>query len=207
MKSEIKKIISFVVALILASVAYYGSYLPYAKSSGFITVLGPQGIKSAHTLAEFENVLAPALDAPSPIGQEELVRNVASIVLNVIQTNGQQAEVTKELIRFLRSYFDPIIAREKGMSFLQDTYVLGLIHTTAYDKTGDKKYLADARYYFELSQKLGEDRPQTLYGLFGIYKAQGEKQKAIEVGERIVRLWPTDARTAQLLAQLKQEKK
>jgi tetratricopeptide (TPR) repeat protein len=201
MTSEIKKIVGIVIAVAMLWVAYYGSYMPYTKSVAFISAL--QQIKSARSLADFENTVGPVLDAPSPIGQEELVRNTASIVLSIVQSNGQQAEITKEVIRFLRQYADPIIAREKGMSFLQNTYVLGLIHTTAYDKTGDKSYLEQAKVYFELSKKLGPNRPQTLYGLFGVYKALGEKEKAIEVGEHIVRLWPTDARTTQFVQQLK----
>lgn len=201
MNTEIKRIIAIASALLVAVAIYWGSYLPYEKSIAFIEAL--RSVRDAKSLAEFENKLTPALDAASPIGQEEIVRNTASVVLSLVQSNGKQPEITKEVISFLRNYFDPIIEKEKGMSFLQDTYVLGLIHTTAYDQTGKKEYLEQARYYFELSQQLGPDRPQALYGLFGIYRVTGQKDKAIEVGEKIVRMWPTDARTTALLQQLK----
>ncbi len=201
MNTEVKKIIAIGSACLIAVGIYWGSYLPYNKSIAFIEAL--RSVRDAKSLAEFENKLIPALDAASPIGQEEVVRNTASVVLSLVQTNGKQAEVTKEVISFLRSYFDPIIEREKGMSFLQDAYVLGLIHTTAYDQTGKKEYLEQAQRYFELSEKLGPGRPQSLYGLFGIYRAQGQKDKAIEIGEKIVQKWPADTRTAALLQQLK----
>jgi tetratricopeptide (TPR) repeat protein len=182
-----------VVAVFLLSIAFYGSYLPYRKSSLFIETM--KTVRSSRSLADFESALRVPLDAPSPIGQEELVRNTAGLVLNVIQGNGTQPGVAEEILRFLKEYFNPIIDRGRGMSFSQNLYVLGLSHTTAFDKTHNSEFLKAAENYFSQAYLLGPDRPQSLYGLFGIYRAIGDKKRAIEFGNRIVELWPTDVRT------------
>src|SRR4051812_37056161 len=111
-----KKIISIAVSAAIFSVAYYGSFLPLRKAQMFIATL--QGLQStpATSLLDLETRLSVPLNAPSPIGQEELVRNTANSVLNFVQQSPNTSS-TVELVNFLMSYYGPILDRGRGMSF------------------------------------------------------------------------------------------
>ena len=106
------------------------------------------------SLNELEQRLSVPLDYPSPIGQEELVRNTANNILGFISQGGD-ATSTAFLISFLDNYYAPIIARGKGMSFGQDLYLMGAINETAYAHTGNPAYLAAAQKYYEEGVALG----------------------------------------------------
>lgn len=193
----VKKIIAVVVSVFILSVAYYGNFLPLRMSQTFIATL--RSLQSIKSLEEFENTVSVPLDIPSPIGKEELVRNTASIVMNLIQQN-DKPEVIAEVIKFLDHYYDPIIARGVGMSFEQNLYVLGTINQLAFVRTNDTSYFLKAKKYYEQGLALGPKRPQFLYGVFDIYRTEGNVQKAIEVHDRIIAQWPDDQRIKDGLA-------
>ena len=62
------------------------------------------------------------------------------------------------------------------MSFGQDLYLLGAINETAYAHTGNPAYLAAAQRYYEEGVAMGPNRPQSLYGLFDVYRAEGNAE-------------------------------
>ena len=196
-----KEIIAVVVSLFLIFIAWYGSYLPMRKAEIYISTLQGMQTNPVSTLGDLEKRISAPLNYYSPIGQEELVRNMANSVLGFVQQS-QDATSTAELIRFTKSYFDPIIARGKGMSFGQDIYLMGAINEMAYTKTGDKTYLEDARKYYLEGQTLGPNRPQPLYGLFDVYRMGGDVADAEAIGKKILTNWPTDQNVQQGLAQL-----
>ena len=111
-----KQVIAIVISILVLGVAAYGSYLPMRKAQIFIATL--QGLQSSpvSSLNELQTRLAVPLDYPSPIGQEELVRNTANNILGFI-SQGADPTSTAVLVSFLANYYDPIIARGKGMSF------------------------------------------------------------------------------------------
>ena len=115
-------------------------------------------------MQDLESKLSVPLDYPSPIGQEELVRNMANSVLSFVQQGGD-ATSTAALIGFLNSYYDPILNSGKGMSFGQDLYLEGAINEVAFATTGDPTYLAAAQKWYQEGVALGPNRPQALYGL------------------------------------------
>jgi len=189
-----------IVAAILG-IAIYGSYLPMRKAQMFITTL--QALQTqqgqATSLQDLENKLSTPLNYPSPIGQEELVRNMANSVLSFVQQGGD-ATSTAELIGFLNSYYDPILNAGKGMSFGQDLYLAGAINEVAFSTTGDPTYLAAAQKWYSEGVALGPNRPQSLYGLFDVYRAEGDATDTIAVGTTIEHNWPTDTRIQQTMA-------
>ena len=85
--------------------------MPMRKAQMFIATL--QGLQTqagaATSLQDLESKLSVPLDYPSPIGQEELVRNMANSVLSFVQ-QGSNASSTAALISYLNSYYDPILA-------------------------------------------------------------------------------------------------
>lgn len=196
-----QRVIAIIIVAAIFGIAIYGSYLPMRKAQIFITTL--QGLQTqqgqATSLQDLENKLSVPLDYPSPIGQEELVRNVANSVLSFVQQGGN-ATSTAELIGYLNSYYDPILNAGKGMSFGQDLYLEGAINEIAFAETGDPTYLAAAQKWYQEGNQLGPNRPQPLYGLFDVYRAEGDTTDTIAVGTTIERNWPTDTSVAQAMA-------
>lgn len=196
MDRTIKQVVAVVVSIGILGVAVCGSYLPMRKAEIFITTL--QGLESSpvSSLNELQQRLSVPLDYPSPIGQEELVRNTANNVLSFISQGGD-ATSTAFLISFLDNYYEPIIARGKGMSFGQDLYLMGAINETAYAHTGNPVYLEGAQKYYEEAVALGPNRPQSLYGLFDVYRAEGNVASTTAVADKIMANWPTDTSVKQ----------
>lgn len=204
MQPLIRKTIGLIIAVTLLLLAYLGSFLPMRKSAAFIR--GLRTVEAAAAAGEitpdlFERIMFQPLIAPSPIGQEELVRQATGMVLDVIQQSGGP-EGVERLINFAESFYTPIIERGRGTSFSQSLYVLGLMHQTAAVKTRDGRYLAVAQAYFEEGLRRGPDRPQFLYGLLDLYRMTGDFDRAREAGERILALWPSDERVRKALEEL-----
>jgi hypothetical protein len=151
-----QKVIAIIIVAAIFGIAIYGSYLPMRKAQMFIATL--QGLQTsagqATSLQDLENKLSVPLNYPSPIGQEELVRNMANSVLSFIQ-QGSDASSTAALIGYLNSYYDPILDQGKGMSFGQDLYLEGAINEIAFASTGDPTYLAAAEHWYQEGQTLG----------------------------------------------------
>ena len=193
MDRTVKGTIAVVIAAAIVGTAVYGTYLPIRKAQSFIATL--QGFQAAPptSLSDLETRIAGPLDAPSPIGQEELVRNVANSTLSIIQ-RGLDATSTEDLVGFLNSYYDPILSRGRGMSFGQDLYLEGAVNEIAFAQTGRTNFLEAAKSYYEEGEKLGPNRPQVLYGLFDIYRAMGDVTNTERVAQKIMMNWPTDTR-------------
>ncbi len=197
MDGTIKKIIAIIVGIFILSVAYYGNFLPLQMSQTFITTL--RNLQSVKSLDEFENTISVPLDIPSPIGKEELVRNMASIVMNLVQQSADP-KVVAEVIRFLDHYYDPIIARGTGMSFEQNLYILATINQLVFVRTHDVSYFLKAKKYYEEGLALGPKRPQFLYGMFDMYRTEGNVEKSKAIADQILTQWPDDTRIRDGLA-------
>jgi hypothetical protein len=195
-----KKIIAIAVSVAILCIAYYGSYLPLRKAQMFIATL--QGLQTTPptSLDDLETRLSVPLDAPSPIGQEELVRNMANSVLSFVQES-PDATSTDALVGFMMSYYDPILAPGKGMSFGQDLYLVGAVNEIAFAQTGQANFLSTAQQYYEEGEMDGPNRPQPLYGLFDVYRAEGNVASTTAVAEKIMTNWPGDTTVSQALAQ------
>ena len=118
---------------------------------------------------------------------------MANSVLGFIQQGGN-ASTTASLIDFMNSYYDPILQNGKGMSFGQDLYLEGAINEVAFATTGNPAYLAAAQKWYQEGVQLGPNRPQSLYGLFDVYRAENNASGTIAVGMTILHNWPTDTR-------------
>lgn len=188
-----KKIIAFAAMAIFGFVAYYGSYLPMVKAQVFIATL--RNLRSAvPTFEVFKSNISQPLDLPSPIGQEELVRNSTNLVLNLVSSNNDPQTVIN-LVNLAESYYKPIIDKGTGMSFGQNLYILGALNETAFLKTRMPEYLEKSKKYYEKGVELGPNRPQSLYGLFDVYRIAGDVERVKFYAGRILTLWPDDQRT------------
>lgn len=193
-----KKSIGVLTTAFILSVAFYGTFLPMRKSQMFIGVmqnLRSQNLRSLRSIVDFENALSVPLDAFSPVGQEELVRDTTSIILGLVQQN-DEPEVINELMSYAEKYSAPIVERGRGMGFEQNLYLLGALNKAAFLKTKDVKYLQAAHKYYSQGLDLGPKRPQFLYGMFDIYRVEGNVEGAKAIANQILSQWPNDERVS-----------
>ena len=195
-----QRVIGIIIVAAIFGIAFYGSYLPMRKAEIFISTLQGLQTSRATSLSDLETRLSVPLNYPSPIGQEELVRNMANSVLAFVQQGGD-ASSSAQLIGYLNSYYDPILSQRRGMSFGQDLYIEGAINEIAFAETGNPTYLAASQKYYEEGNQLAPNRPQPLYGLFDVYRAAGDATDTIITGNKILTNWPTDTRIATSLQQ------
>ena len=194
------KVAAIILSIAILGVALYGSYLPMRKAQMFIATLQSLQTTPATSLSDLKSRISIPLDYPSPIGQEELVRNLANSVLSFIQ-QGADPSSTTQLMNFLDSYYNPILSSGKGMSFGQDVYLEGAINEIAFAETGDQSYLAAAKQWYLEARQLGPNRPQALYGLFDVYRAANNATDTIATAQHILANWPSDTRIQQALQQ------
>ena len=186
-----KQIIAISASFFILVMIFYGSYLPYKKSKTFIDSLNQLKTTQIKSFEQLDNIVSSSLKINSPIGQEELVRQFLGIFTGFISQN-ENPEVIDVLVKYIKTYSDPILNRGKGLSFNQDLYLAIRLYLTAYEKTKDQKYLDEAKKYAELSYFLGPKRPQVLYSLFDIYRLENNIEKAKEIGNQILTSWPDD---------------
>ncbi len=192
-----RKVFAVLMSLFILFVAYYGSFLPMRKSQIFISTM--QSLRSVNSVSGLKDAFAKPLGAPSPIGQEELVRNSANVVLGVIQQT-DKPDVIADLMNFMESSYQPIVERGRGMSFEQNLYILGALNELSFVKTRDPKYFNASKSYFSRGLELGPKRPQFLYGLFDIYRMEGNVDGVKNIADQILAQWPDDDRTKTALA-------
>ena len=77
---------------------------------------------------------------------------------------------------------------------------MGALHEIAFSTTGNPSYIALAKQYYEEGETLGPNRPQTLYGLFDVYRAMGDVTDAQAVAAKILADWPSDTTVPQALS-------
>ncbi|HVM77088.1 MAG TPA: hypothetical protein VMU07_02980 [Candidatus Paceibacterota bacterium] len=198
-----KQLAAIIIAVVILGFAYYGSYLPMRKAQAFISTLQGLQTSPATSLQDLETRVSGPLNKTSPIGQEEIVRNLANSVLSFVQQAGTTTS-TQQLVQFLDNYYDPILNRGKGMSFGQDLYLEGAVNEVAFVQTGGSQYLKDAQHWYELGEQLGPNRPQPLYGLFDVYRAENNVTGTIAVANKILTNWPGDTRIETSLVQFLQ---
>mgnify|MGYP001600940459 CR=1 FL=1 len=195
MNQNLKKIIAIVAGLILVFVAYFGSYLPLQKSHLFIKTM--RNLSQINSLQEFEEAMSTVLEFNSPIGQEELLRQFASTIIDVINQPHHPPVLGKLINTYLNKYYEPIIQSGSGMSFNQNLYVLGTLNEIAALKTQNPEFLSAAKTYYLKSYEIGPKRPQALFGLFDIYRIEGNVEEVKKIHEQILTQWPGEKKTKQ----------
>lgn len=195
--AEVKKLVSLLAVAALCVIAYYGNYLPLKKSQAFIDALRRVST-TVRSVEDYERLYGSVLDMPSPIGHEELVRNLGGSVIGILSGANPNPPLTAELIKFLMKYYQPILDRGRGMSYSQNLYVLGNVHAISFLKTQDPQYLLAAEKFYSQGLEVSPRRPQFLYGLFDMARIRGDVAKVNEVYAKIHTYWPQDTRIKEL---------
>ena len=196
MNPTLLKITSLCVTILIVFVAYYGSYLPFQKSRAFIKSMRDLGTSAS--IQDFKKNSSIPLDLKSPIGQEELVQQLASVTLNVVQ-NTDNPQIIKELVNHLESYYAPIFEGNRSIGLGQSLYVVGSVNELAFLKTQERPYFESAKKYFAKALELGPRRPQSLYGSFDLYRLEGNVEETKKIVDQILTQWPGDEKTRNLL--------
>src|SRR3989344_1647957 len=194
-----KQIIAIFSGLIILGAGIYGNYLPWRKSVAYVSA--SQAAGSAKSLDELKKIVKPALDMSSPIGQPELVRNLANSLMSVIR-NTNNPELIDATLKFMSEYYGPIIDRGRGMSYGKDLYIVGLIHEIAAIQSKNSAYLDISEKAFLSGVELSPNRPQHLYGLLDIYKFKQDGDRFKSVADKILENWPNDAKTRKLVEEI-----
>ncbi len=199
MNQSIKHIIAVSLGIVMLGVGIYGNYLPWRKSVAY--VLASQKAANAKSLDDLKRAIVPALELNSPIGQPELVRNLANSLMSVIR-NTNNTELIDASLKFLAGYYNPIIERGRGMSFGQDLYILGVIHEISAIQSKNPIYLDTAEQAFLQGAESSPNRPQYLYGLMDIYRFKQDGDRFKSVTDKILEDWPKDEKTRKLVEDL-----
>lgn len=205
-----KRIIAIAVGVAGGAALIYGTYLPYRKSTLFITAI--QTTQDATSLQDFLTPYMAALEAPSPIGQQELVRNFASTVSSVANNLRQsQQNLRPELVRALGATLDryalPVISVRSGASQAQTFYALASAYDALDAIDESKEFRGRTDQLLHRGIELSPDRPQFLYMLVDFAQQHGSEAEQLGYLEHILRLWPTDAQVLGLYNAIKNNNK
>jgi len=180
-----KQIIAWIVICAGVLSFVYGAIKPYKKASAYVTA-----VKSGATSVDgFVNAFKYALDYPSPVGQDELVRFISSDIMNVIAQGKNDEAVEQKLTDFIHIYADPKIERGVGMNYSQMVMMIGTMHTYKWKQYKKSEDFTLALNYFTQGYTINHDRPQFLIGLLDLYSGSGQKDKADKIQQHITELW------------------
>ena len=176
---------TFFGALIVLALAmiYTGSYLPWAKSTRYISA--NRSMSSVKTFADFENNYDRPLKFYSPIGQEEVTKFLSGDILGLIAQNKQPEEVDRALVEYIEPY--------AFQNNVRHMIVMGQMYLSLAKQFGRPEYMKKAEDYYLKARAIGPKLPPVLYGLLTIYQAEGDQVKFTEVAQTILSLWPNDS--------------
>jgi len=180
-----KQFIAWIVIIASVFSLVYGSIKPFKKAAAYVTAVKSKAV----SVDEFTNAFKKALDYPSPVGQDELVRFVSSDIMNVIAEGKNDEAVEQKLTDFIHVYADPKIKSGVGMNYTQLVMMLGTMHTYKWKQYKKPDDFALAIQYFMQGYNINHDRPQFLIGLMDLYNSSGQKDKADAVKQHIAELW------------------
>lgn len=186
-----KKIVIVMVIVIIVIAIYFGSFLPLRKSQSLVRAM--RSVGAARTVDDLEKILSQSLDFYSPVGQDESMRQVATLISDVLTRQKDfPREIADELLNFSVKYFNPVIESGYGGNLSRNFVILGQIYQVAGFRYNDSAYFEKAVDYYKQGLIYSPNRPQFLYNLFNIYLNQKNFASAKEIGEQITRYWPND---------------
>lgn len=192
MNSLLKKIIAIIIIVAVIVLLYFGAYLPLKKGQLYIGALKEMSSKQAKSVKDLNDIFRKVFDFYSPVGQNEALSAYLGVMLNIISQQDNKA-VVDAIINDVEQNSGPVLeAPEKAFNYWQSVYTMGLIYRVAAMKFNDENYYQKALQTFKEGLRYSSNRPNLLYGLFDLYLARGDKEKAKEIGIEILKHWPKD---------------
>lgn len=163
---------------------YFGAYKPWVKARTYTSV--QRNLPSYRTLDEFIMNYDKAFDYSSPIGQEEVIKFVASQIENMIQNQNQTEEASLLLVEYIEEQILP----GNIVHLLQ----VGGMYSILYDRFRRDEYFNKAEDYYLKTIEIAPNIPHPLYSLYELYKESGQEDKMNEIKNKILEFWPGENR-------------
>ena len=185
--SILKKIIIFTLIGLSVLAIYFGSYLPFNKAQEYIYFTS--SLNQISTLEQFKELGNGVIRFYSPVGQEEVVRFISRDIVNMIRNPNQKQQIADELVKFI----EPNINKRNERHLL----TMGEMYSVVWDRYRNEDYYVKAIFYYTEALKIGSNLPPVLYPLFDLYRIHGDSEKATEIKNKILTLWPEEKRISQ----------
>ncbi len=197
----LKQAISVILAVFMAYVMYFGSFLPIRKSQKYIEARQTP----ITSLKQFNTLYDGVLSYKSPVGQDEVVSYYLEMLTEIIAQEKRNESPNEALIRHLvgkaEEWTAPIIERGAGFIFSRLIFNMANIYREAMLAVGEETYYQKGVELYRLGLKYSPDRQIFLYNLFDMYRFRDDKENARKIGERIMEVY-NDERVKQILQSL-----
>jgi len=190
MSKSYKLIIAIISSLLILTGMYLGSYLPLIKSQLYVKILMALETNKIHSVQDFFNLVNPALEFYSPIGQDEVVSYYTGGILAGIISQQNNPQIIEALVKETEKWMEPIIKSQKGFSISQNLYNFAQIYLIAAQKIKSVAYLQKSIDLFKEGLKNSPNRYIFLEGIFNAYQIKGNKDGMKEIGNTILKYWP-----------------
>lgn len=186
MKKEIKYAIAGVVGAVLLASVVFGSLLPFSRSRRFIAAL--RNFPNIQSIEQFTAIFDSVFNFYAPVGDEEIAKFLSNDITNVVAQN----TVPEGPARMLTEYIDGRLFKDDVRHLLTS----GQLYYFLWKRFGEENDFQKAEEYFLKAEEIGPQLPPPLYALLSLYRDKGDRQKLVEVGGKILALWPDDATVA-----------
>jgi tetratricopeptide (TPR) repeat protein len=185
-----KTALSLLIILVFVSL-YFGAYLPYKEAKAFISTA--RSLQSVRSIDELKTRFDSVLTIGSPVAEDEVVGFILGQLSNVLRTNPPE-EIGRITVDYAEEVAVPVLTNPSSPELTKTVLKLGNIHQMAWLLYGDKNYRQKAEELYLQGLEISPNRSQFLYDLFELYLSAGEREKAAEIQEEIIRFWPGDLR-------------
>jgi tetratricopeptide (TPR) repeat protein len=190
MDKSLKKIIVSIATLAIFAFMYLGSYLPLVKSQLYVKILILLETNKIQSVKDFLDLINPALEFYSPVGQDEVVSYYTGGILASVISQQNNPQVVEGLVKDAEKWMEPIIKFQKGFSVSQNLFNFAQIYLIAATKLQSVAFLEKSIDLFKEGLKNSPNRYIFLGGLFNAYQIQGNKEGMKEIGSTILKYWP-----------------
>lgn len=174
--------ILFLIAVLVALGVYYGAYRPLMKGELYVAKARELGTNQYDSLEELERNYDQVFNYYSPVGQEESLNYFVNDVMTLISQSSQPEDASRLLVEYVE---------EKAIkdNLLQELH-LGHFYFRLWERFGGQEYFDKAEEYYNKVLSEAPRLPHALEAIYRMYKKAGETEKADEIGQRILAIWP-----------------
>lgn len=194
-----KNIIIWILIALTFTGMYFGVYLPWRKARLLIRTFSI--LNGGSTLEQFQSSFGYMLDFYSPVGQDEAISNYLNGVIRVMNDQ-DEPEIIAALAKDAEERMRPVLQKGSGFSFSQNIFNLATVYRLAAVKLQSEEYYNKSLAMFERGLDASPNRKMFLYGLLDLYLIGSQNDKARELGEYILTIWPDDEKIKEVLNNL-----
>ena len=190
----LKNIIIFLVIIGAVFSMYFGAYQPFVKGKTFISAL--QSASSIQSIEDFKRVFDPVFSSGWVFGNEEIMKFMGSDIIATLSSgeNNFPEASARQLVQYLE---EKLIKDD-----VRHLIIGGQLYGILWARYGGDVDYKKAEEYLVTARQLGPKLPPVLYPLFDLYFRRGDVEKVKEVGGEILKHWPSDQMTQNVLSAL-----